>query len=68
MMRMMSLEGGGNADDEGWAGGWGAQQHHFQTKWGYTIRVPPLRLNHPTRGGDRLISNEIGRSRGTRFV
>ena len=39
-MRMMSLEGGGNADDEGWAGGWGAQQHHFQTKWGYTIRVP----------------------------
>ena len=30
---------------------------------GYTNRVPPLRLNHSTRGGDRPISNEIRRSR-----
>ena len=36
---MMRLEGG-NADDEGWAGGWGAQQHHFQTKWTTRIVYP----------------------------
>ena len=37
---MMSLEGGGNADDEGWAGGWGAQQHQIQTKWTTRIVYP----------------------------